>query len=100
MNKRLGWRWVTAVIVYACALLALQSGVSLSERPGVEDSGLLVKIYYSFGVFVLGGLDLGTPLGGPVAGRVLLWIAYFAGPLLAASAVIQTAEAASKGPAK
>lgn len=40
------------------------------------------------GLFVVGGLDLGTPVGGPVVPRTLLWIAYFCAPLLTASAVI------------
>jgi Trk K+ transport system NAD-binding subunit len=38
---------------------------------------------------VVGGLDLGTPNGGPIVGRAMLWLAYFGSPLLAASAVIE-----------
>jgi hypothetical protein len=64
-------------------------GVSLSERPSIEEAGFLTKAYYSLGLFVVGGLDLGTPQDGPFIGRVLLWIAYFGAPILAASTLIE-----------
>ncbi len=50
---------------------------------------MLTKAYYSLGLFVIGGLDIGVPVGGPVFGRILLWVAYFGAPLLTASAVIE-----------
>jgi len=65
------------------------SGVELSERPSVTGSDLLTKAYYSLGLFVVGGLDLGTPIGGPLLGRITLWLAYFGAPILTASAVIE-----------
>jgi Trk K+ transport system NAD-binding subunit len=40
---------------------------------------------------VLGGVDLGTPVGGPLWGRALLWTAYFAAPVITASALIEAA---------
>jgi Trk K+ transport system NAD-binding subunit len=39
----------------------------------------------------LGGLDIGTPVGGPLYGRVLLWTAYFIAPVITASALIEAA---------
>ena len=83
-------RWIMALALFACALVGFSLGVSLSERPDVVNSGLLTKAYYSLGLFVVGGLDIGTPVGGPLLGRVLLWIAYFGAPILTASAVIET----------
>ena len=65
------------------------AGVGVSERPGVTEADLLTKVYYAFGLFVLGGLDLGTPTGGPLFGRILLWAAYFAAPIWTASAVFE-----------
>jgi Trk K+ transport system NAD-binding subunit len=47
--------------------------------------------YYSLGLFVFGGLDVGFPVGGPLAGRVMLWVAYFGAPLLTVSAAIEAA---------
>lgn len=64
-------------------------GVGLSERPDVASAGILTKAYYSLGLFVIGGLDLGVPTGGPLLGRALLWFAYFGCPLLMASAVME-----------
>ena len=83
-----GWRRALALLIFLCALAGLMSGVSLTERPDVVSSSLVTKAYYALGLFVVGGLDIGTPVGGPIYGRVLLWFAYFAAPLLAASAVI------------
>ena len=55
----------------------------------MTEADLLTKVYYAFGLFVLGGLDLGTPTGGPLFGRILLWAAYFAAPIWTASAVFE-----------
>ena len=86
---RVNWRWFAAMLLYGAALTGMLMGVGLSERPEAAEAGLLTKAYYSLGLFVVGGLDLGTPVGGPLIGRVLLWLAYFGCPLLMASAVIE-----------
>jgi len=87
--RRISWRWTAALGLFGCAFLGLISGVSLTERPDVVSAGLLTKAYYSLGLFVVGGLDIGTPQAGPMLGRIILWIAYFGAPLLTASAVIE-----------
>lgn len=88
-RRPVNWRWATAALLYAFALTGQLVGVGFTERPYVFDAGLLTKAYYGLGLFVVGGLDLGTPVGGPAFGRALLWIAYFGCPLLTASAVIE-----------
>ncbi|MFP6815134.1 MAG: NAD-binding protein [Pseudomonadales bacterium] len=88
-NRRVNWRWTAAVTLFLLAFIGLLSGVSLSERPDVVSSGLLTKAYYSLGLFVVGGLDIGTPNGGPALAQIALWLAYFGAPLLTASAVIE-----------
>jgi len=88
-KPRINWRWAAAVTLFLLAFLGLLSGVSLSERPDVVSSGLLTKAYYSLGLFVVGGLDIGTPNGGPALAQIALWLAYFGAPLLTASAVIE-----------
>lgn len=65
--------------------------MSLSQRLDVGEAGSLITLYYSLGLFVFGGLDVGFPVGGPVVGRAGLWLAYFGAPLLTASAVIEAA---------
>lgn len=87
-RQRVNWRWAAAVTLFLLAFVGLLSGVSLSERPDVESSSLLTKAYYSLGLFVVGGLDIGTPSSGPMLGRTMLWLAYFGAPILTASAVI------------
>ena len=58
--------------MFALGLLAFANGVVLTERPNVTDSLILVRTYYIFGLFVVGGLDLGTPIGGPIWARTLM----------------------------
>ena len=88
-SVKISWRWLAAILFFSFALSGLQMGVTLSERPSIISADLLTKAYYSLGLFVVGGLDLGTPTGGPLIGRVFLWIAYFGAPILAASALIE-----------
>ncbi len=45
--------------------------------------------YYSLSLFVVGGVDLGTPVGGPLWARSLVWLSYFGAPVLAAWTLIQ-----------
>ena len=84
-----GWRWYAAVGLFLFGFLGLACGVTPTERPDVHDSGWLTKAYYALGLFVVGGLDIGTPSGGPLLARAMLWTAYFGAPLLTASAVIE-----------
>jgi len=88
-SLKISWRWIAATLFFSFALAGLMMGVSLSERPSIVSADILTKAYYSLGLFVVGGLDLGTPQGGPPMGRAFLWIAYFGAPILAASALIE-----------
>ena len=88
-EHKLSWRWFAAAGLFTCGFIGLVAGTSLTERPDVVSSGWLTKAYYALGFFVVGGLDLGTPEGGPVWARTILWFAYFGAPLLTASAVIE-----------
>lgn len=86
--NRIGWRAFVALLLFAVAFLALLSGVGVSERD-LADAGVLTRAYYALALFVVGGIDLGVPSGGPVLGRAALWIAYFGAPLLFASAIFE-----------
>lgn len=82
-------RSIPIVLVFALSFGAFELGVGVSDRPSVETAGVLGKIYYAVGLFVLGGMDLGVPTGGPVWARAMLWVAYFLGPLITTSAVAE-----------
>jgi Trk K+ transport system NAD-binding subunit len=88
--RPVAWRALAFAAVTVAGVVALSLGVEVSERD-LSGEGLAGRIYYVLGLFVLGGLDLGTPVGGPPVGRALLWIAYFGGPLITASALIEAA---------
>ncbi|MDX1494730.1 MAG: NAD-binding protein [Longimicrobiales bacterium] len=75
-------------LVYMAAVLALSSGVGVSERD-LSDAGISTLAYYALGLFVLGGMDLGTPTGGGDVARSVLWFTYFAAPLITASALVE-----------
>lgn len=86
-----GWtfRIVVVLLVLACSMYAFAVGVDVSDRSGMPTAHWLTHLYYSLGLFVLGGMDLGTPEGGPVVARRVLWFAYFAAPTITTSAVIE-----------
>ncbi len=80
-------RWFLALLVFGCGLAGFLSGVEVSER-NLADVNLATKMYYTLGLFILGGMDLGVPVSGPVWGQLLLWIGYFGAPLLTGSTII------------
>ena len=92
MRSPVGWllRTALAASAFGLALYAFRQGVTVSDRPDVLDAGILTHIYYSLGLFVLGGLDLGVPVGGPSGARVALWCAYFLAPLVTAGVLIES----------
>jgi hypothetical protein len=65
--------------------------VFVSDRPEVLGAGILTHLYYSLGLFVLGGLDLGVPIDGPNGARIALWLAYFLAPLVTTGVLVQRA---------
>ncbi len=83
------WRSAAALFLFLGAIAGFSTGVSVSERPEVGSSSLLTHAYYSMTLFVMGGADLGTPQGGPLFARILVWLAYFGSPTLAAWALIE-----------
>jgi Trk K+ transport system NAD-binding subunit len=98
-DPELSWKSWSAIAIFGCGIIGLAAGVGATERPGVPEAELLTKVYYAFGLFVLGGLDLGTPTGGPLYGRILLWVAYFTAPVWTASTVFETILNALRRPA-
>jgi hypothetical protein len=83
------WRSAGALFFFLSALVGFSMGVAVTERPEVIDAGILTRAYYSLSLFVVGGVDLGTPYGGSFLGRLLVWTAYFGAPILAASTLIE-----------
>ncbi len=86
-----GWRGRLLILflVAGTGLTAFTMGAGPSERMSIPTGDLLTKIYYTLGLFVLGGMDLGTPVLGPPVARGLLWFAYFAAPAVTVSAVVE-----------
>lgn len=89
-----GWRWfrwrgLLLVGVFALGLAAFVGGAEVSDRAGVPDAPLLAHVYYTLGLFVLGGMDLGVPSGGPRWAQVALWCVYFGAPAITTSALVE-----------
>lgn len=82
------WLSAGALLFFFCALAGFEMGVSVTERPELASAGILTKAYYSLSLFVVGGVDLGTPKGGPIIGQAMVWTAYFGAPILAAWGLI------------
>ena len=83
------WRSLGALFLFCSAIIGFELGVGVTERPDVIHAGILTKAYYSLSLFVVGGVDLGTPDGGPLIGRIMLWTSYFGSPMLAAWTLIE-----------
>ena len=62
------WLPLGALFFFCSALVGFGMGVSVTERPALASAGILTKAYYSLSLFVVGGVDLGTPFGGPFLG--------------------------------
>lgn len=88
--RSLRWRFGLPVVAFVLGVVGFLSGVGVSERE-LSEIDALSRVYYSLGLFLFGGLDLGTPVGGPAWGRGILWVAYFLAPAITASAVIDAA---------
>ena len=88
--RPLVWRVLAFGLVYLVAVVALSLGVGVSQRD-LSGAGIGERAYYALGLFVLGGLDIGIPEGGPPVGRALLWAAYFLAPAITVSALLETA---------
>jgi voltage-gated potassium channel Kch len=89
-SGRLYLRGGALIGVFVAGFVGLAAGVELSERD-LSEVSLWAKAYYTLGLFVVGGLDLGTPQGGPPIARAMVWTAYFMAPLITASAVVEMA---------
>jgi voltage-gated potassium channel Kch len=90
MLRRISWRGALLVLVFSCGLCAFLLGAQVSDRE-LGSLTLWSSVYYTFGLFVLGGMDLGVPAGGPPVARALLWVAYFAAPAITTSALLEAA---------
>ncbi len=88
--RPVAWRGAAILAAFLCGWLALLAGVGVTERD-LGGVGVAGRAYYVLGLFVMGGMDLGTPTGGPLYARVLLWTSYFAAPLITASALAEAA---------
>ncbi len=88
-SSHVNWRWWAAAGLFSCGFIGLMAGTGLTERPDVINANGLTRAYYALGLFVVGGLDIGMPSGGPWWARGMLWVAYFGAPFLTASAVIE-----------
>ena len=82
------WRGLLLVVVFVLGLTAFLGGAEVSERD-VHAADFMTRVYYSLGLFVLGGLDLGVPVNGPLWARTMLWFAYFAAPAITTSALVE-----------
>ena len=86
--EKFPWLPAGASVIFLLALIGFESGVSVTERPELASAGIMAKAYYALSLFVVGGVDLGTPIGGSRLGQVLVWTAYFGAPMLAAWGLI------------
>ena len=85
------WRSIVLIGSFLIGLTALMAGAEVTERAGISEASFLTKVYYTLGLFMFGGLDLGVPRGDPFFAQVMLWVAYFACPAVTTAAVVESA---------
>ena len=85
------FRLVAIASVFLLGICAFAGGVTTTEIDNPREQSVLAWIYYCAALFVLGGLDLGVPAGGPLLAQGALWIAFFLAPAITATAVIEAA---------
>lgn len=84
-------RLISIAAVFSLGIFAFSNGVHTTESSDLSENGLLAWLYYCAALFVLGGLDLGVPSGGPFLAHVALWIAFFLAPIITAATVVEAA---------
>jgi voltage-gated potassium channel Kch len=84
-------RVISIAAVFLLGIYAFSNGVQTTESSDLGEQGLLAWIYYCAALFVLGGLDLGVPNGGPLLAHAALWIAFFLAPIITAATVVEAA---------
>jgi hypothetical protein len=82
-------RLLGAAVALILALAAFTAGVGTTGVPDMSSESLAAWLYFSLGLFVFGGLDLGTPMGGPQEARIALWLAYFLAPAITTTVVAE-----------
>lgn len=88
ISRRGAWlRGLLPCLVFLAGYAGLSHGAGFSERAIPQTP--LHFTYYTLGLFVMGGMDLGTPEQGPTWARLLLWAAFFAAPIVTATAVLE-----------
>jgi hypothetical protein len=85
------FRIVAIASVFLLGIYAFAGGVTTTEIDDLREQSVLAWIYYCAALFVLGGLDLGVPAGGPLLAQGALWITFFLAPAITATAVIEAA---------
>jgi len=87
--KTILYRLLPSLLVFILALSAFNHGVYFEGKPNICTENFLVQIYYTIGLFLLAGIDLGMPVGGTDFHRILLYISYFLAPLITVIAVVE-----------
>ncbi|MDP3278844.1 MAG: NAD-binding protein [Deltaproteobacteria bacterium] len=87
--RNASWRAALLISVFLLGFMGFSLGGVVSERPGIASAPFAARVYYTLGLFVLAGIDLGLPRSGPVVAQAMLWVAFFAAPLVTAGAVTE-----------
>jgi hypothetical protein len=82
-------RLLCACGVIILTVTAFAAGVGTTGIADMRSESGAGWLYFAAGLFVFGGLDLGTPIGGPVWARVALWSAYFLAPAITTTVITE-----------
>jgi hypothetical protein len=77
------------LVVIFLSVISFQSGVTVPGNLALTDAPIGIQVLYSCTLFTLGGTSLGYPNGGPDFWRSVLYVMYFAAPLISAAALME-----------
>lgn len=78
-SESLGWRTILVATIFSCGVIALSSGVVLSDGGDLDD--FTAVLFCVFCQFLLAGSEFGVPTSGPPWAVNLMWFVYFSAPL-------------------
>ena len=84
------------VIIVILGILCFKNGVVVSDKPELTHESVGILFFHIISLFSFGAKDYGAPISGPIFYQIILYIIYFAAPLISISALTEIVYLISK----
>jgi hypothetical protein len=86
---RLLWKYWKQIVIVTIIAVAWSSFLQTDMLAQSGFARYFEALYFALSLFIIGGIDIGLPVGSSALVLVLLWICYFLAPLMTLSIVYQ-----------